>query len=95
MTLLIVQEHGGFPLALVVFLRRVEGAELVVPLCLEPCCHEAVVGIDAEIAPLGELHLVACSLHLLAAQPVGVLSPSLWVPSKPSMYLARTLTPRG
>ena len=62
-------------LTLVVVLRRVQGAELVVPLGFQRGSHQTVVGVDAEITPLGQFGFITGPLDLLAPQPVGFVGP--------------------
>jgi hypothetical protein len=75
LTLLHVQRAAfGAMVAFVVILGRGEHTQLGVPFRFERIGDQAVVGIDAEVAPLGKLSGVAGTIHLLASHPVHLLS---------------------
>src|SRR5215470_5927571 len=50
-----------------------ELVERMVPVRLQGVGHQPVVGVDAQVASLGQLGLVAGALHLLVAEPVDLL----------------------
>ena len=62
---------------LVLLLRRRERPQLGVPVGLEGVGHEAVVGVDAQVAALSQLGLVAGPLDLPVAEPVGLIGARL------------------
>ncbi|MCK7529050.1 MAG: hypothetical protein MZV64_71590 [Ignavibacteriales bacterium] len=60
-----------------VLLGRLQGAQLIVPIGLQGIGHQAMVGIDPQIAPPGQLGLVTRPLHLVVAQRIGFIPASL------------------
>jgi hypothetical protein len=66
----------GLPPALVFLLRVLKCTQLVVPVRLELLRHQPVVGIDTQVAALGELGLVTSPFHLLLAESVGLAGAS-------------------
>jgi len=60
----------GLALALGVFLGLVKVAKPGVPFALEDVGHQAVVGVDAQVAGLGEVGFVAGALDVLGSEPI-------------------------
>ena len=65
----------GVPSAFVVVLGVAQRTQFLVPFGFERLGHQAVVGVDGEVAALGELGFVAGPVHLLVSQVVGLLGP--------------------
>ena len=65
----------GLPPAFVVVLGVAQRTQLVVPFSFERLGHQAVVGVHAQVAALGELGFVTGPFHLLVAQAVGLVGP--------------------
>src|SRR5665648_237469 len=70
---LVEQAAVGLAATFVLLLGRGQGAQLGVPVRLQGAGHQAVVGIDLQVAALREPRLIAAALHLLPAQLVGLV----------------------
>jgi len=74
---LIEEQALGLVLAVVLLLGGTQGAQFCVPVGFQGISDEPVVGVDAQVAALGQLCLVASAFDLLPAQTVGFLGASL------------------
>jgi hypothetical protein len=74
-----IVQHGPVLLTLLLlfFLGGLAGPQLVVPLGLQRIRDQPVVRINAHVASPGQVRLILRPLHLLTAQPIGVVQTGL------------------
>lgn len=61
----------------IILLRLRERTQLSVPIGFERIRHQAILGIDPQIAPLRQFRLITSPFHLLAPQAVSFLQARL------------------